>query len=227
MRLMIASLLTVATMMTVACRKKRTVQVVPGSQQNEDMVQPPRLSKEYLQLKPGNYWVYRGYTIHQDGREGPLPTTDTMRVEKDTVIGRRTYHKLVRSEMGSKSVEFLTDSLDYVVNDKGSIVFSASDPARVFRQYTYYEPIVGYDTLATVKEHMGDHNVTINVPVGTFTTTAFIRAYHMRPGHDRFGAVRSYYYRYAKGVGLVSYTTAFYLAAAETFENRLVQYKVQ
>jgi hypothetical protein len=73
---------------------------------------------------------------------------------------------------------------------------------------------------------MGDQDLVINVPIGTFKTSSFIESYKYHHVPPSSPPTQNYYYRYAKGVGLVSYTAAIYRAGI-THEYRLVQYKVQ
>ncbi len=192
---------------------------------------PPWESPEYIKAKPGNYWVYRTYKIYDNGSEEALNMYDTARVEKDTVINRRVYHKMLWPEFGGGiRTEYITDSLDYVVTNFGKIIFSASEFGKVFDKRLFISQQLApppYDTIADVTHQMADRDLTINVPVATFNTSSYSERYDFRPPHDNPVKSRTYYYRYAKGVGLVSYTRAFYLNADHVYEARLVQYKAK
>lgn len=224
-------LMTILSVVATTSCKKRTDQRVEIPQLIDSVLLPPWESPEYMNAKPGNYWVYRTYKVNDNGSEEALNIYDTARAEKDTLINHRLYHKMLWPEFGGGiRTEYITDSADYIVTNFGKIIFSASDFGRVFDQRLFISPQLApppSDTIAQTTHQMGDRDLTINVPVGTFTTSAYIERYDFRPPHNNPAKTRSYYYRYAKGVGLVSYTRAFYLNTDHVYEARLVQYKAK
>lgn len=230
MRPTIVLLVILSVLIATSC-KKRKEQSVELPQPIDSVLLPPWESLEYIKAKPGNYWVYRTYKINDNGSEEALNIYDTARVEKDTFINKRKYHKMLWPEFGGgMRAEYITDSADYVVTNTGKIIFSASDFGKAFNQQLFISPQLApppYDTIARVTHLMGDRDLTINVPVGTFITSSYIERYDFRPPHDNPVKTRSYYYRYAKGIGLVSYTRAFYLNTDHVYEARLVQYKAK
>lgn len=191
----------------------------------------PVVYEDYTALKPGNYWVYQNYKLDSaNGAAHALGTYDSCFVEKDTVINGDTFHKYFDVLYGSGSqaeyqVWFLRDSSGYTITDRGNILFSSTDFNTVFRTYTYGPNAATPDTL-TITEQMGFKDATTVVDAGTFTTSTFRRIYHFPAGY-KYGSSREYDFRYAKGIGLVSKTTAFYTATPELYERRLVRYKVQ
>ncbi len=187
----------------------------------------------YMQLKPGNYWVYQDFMIDSVGGASHLQGGyDSDYVEKDTVINGNTYHKYCDLSFGSNTINpiydiyFLRDSLSYVVNSGGRIMFSSTDFTNIFRSYTYFNPISGPDTLQ-ITEQMGFKDEIVNVAAGSFVTSTFRRVIQYPANHHPFGLTREYDWRYSKNVGLVTETTAIYSAVPYYYERRLVRYHVQ
>jgi len=183
---------------------------------------------DYMRLKPGNYWIYQQYGLDSASDPGqPEGVYDSCYVEKDTVINSKSYHKYHDGDMPGEPgrIYFLRDSLSYVVDKEGVIRFSSWDFRTVFRTLTRLPDAGSPDTLI-ITEQMGFANVVVTVGAGTFTTSAFRRMYHF-PASYPYGAMRSYDYRYAKNVGLVSATVGFYYGSPGSFEKRLVRYHVE
>src|ERR1044071_10144998 len=102
-------LLAFAAIVISSCRKTRSQVEVP--QLIDSVLLPPFESPEYMKATPGNYWVYREYRIYDNGVEEPLNQFDTARVEKDTIIGKRKYRKMLWPQFGGgQRVEYITDS---------------------------------------------------------------------------------------------------------------------
>ncbi len=204
-----------------SCKKDKSNNVAPPI---DSVIYP-----DYMAMKPGNYWIYEEYK-NDTGVNGLQPQNifDSCYVEKDTMIGDKTYHKYCQAtylDPGHYDIFFLRDSLSYVVNNFGSIYFSSQNFTDTFRKLDYYNPAAYPDTIP-ITEQMGFRDEQVTVGAGTFTTSTFRRILHFGPGYP-FGPTREYDHRYAAGVGLIVHTTAIYTAVTYSIEQRLVRYHVQ
>ncbi len=181
----------------------------------------------YTALKPGNYWIYRSYQYTPAGEFEATEDYDSCYIEKDTSIGGSPYYKYCSGRVGSAgvSVRYLRDSLSYMVDHEGIIMFSSEDMGRVFRTYEW-GPNAATPLTFTVTEQMIARDVTLEVPAGKFETYVFSRTYHYPPKvADADISIGTWY---AKGVGVVKQTMAVYFSDPQLrFENRLVRYKVE
>ena len=209
-----------------SCKKEKGNPVDPGP-----IIDSPITYPNYTKLLPGNYWIYQDYKLDSaTGPEHPLGTFDSVFVEKDTVINGLNYHKywdVAFSGSGAGNgfkVSFLRDSLSYLVNVQGHILFSSTNFTTIFYTTTFGPNLSTPDTLV-VTEQMGFKDATTTVDAGTFKTSSFRQIFHY-PANYRYGATREYDYRYCLNVGLVSYTTGFYDSLPWVFERRLVRYHV-
>src|SRR5688572_7718749 len=80
----------------------------------------------YPELKVGNYWVYEVYEVDTANVATSLGILDSSYVEKDTVINGHTYFKKIESNypFSASHAVYLRDSIGYIVNHKGTIVFT-------------------------------------------------------------------------------------------------------
>ena len=187
----------------------------------------------YFQLETGNYWIYDQYSLDTNGVYTLLGKTDSNYVEKDTLIRGETYFKLmeVNAEGPPNTYipKYLRDSLHYVVDWQGRILFSSeniSDTLDARHFVAYYPPAGLADTTAFIFAQMQPGDETVQVPAGTFTTKNYRETYQMWPKYSQSGALRFLDHRYAKEVGLVEETLYFYIndASKRYFVRRLKAY---
>jgi hypothetical protein len=200
----------------VSCKKKET--------QNASPVKPS--PTDYVKLKPGNYWIYREYMV-TDTSETDQMITDSLYVEKDTLIAGKTYHKLVRPSHwdNTPQVSYLTDSLDYIIDYTGRIHFSANDFTTIF--YSGWIMATA-DTVAKVTKKMTDKDVAVATPAGVFITSSFTTSYAIYKEFNPNEAVEHWRTRYARGIGMVTEVLAMYAFDENTaWERRLVRWHVQ
>ncbi|MBS1773806.1 MAG: hypothetical protein JST82_13180 [Bacteroidetes bacterium] len=197
----------------------------------EPTVTPPISYDNYTVLKQGNYWIYQNYQLDSiNGTAKAMGTYDSCFVEKDTIINNNTYHKYCSQVLFTSQTTpeytfyYLRDSLGYTVNHYGIIIFASTDFTSVFRTYTFGPNLATPDTLI-IKEQMGFKDASVIVDAGTFITSAFRRIYYF-PQNYKYGNPREYDYHYAKNIGLVKETTAWYYPSPMLYERRLVRYHV-
>lgn len=181
----------------------------------------------FSQLKIGNYWVYQEFDIDTNGNATPQNTFDSCYVEKDTLINTKTYLKIVKPMPyfpNQKEISFQKDSLHYIVNSTGKILFSYQDFSTVFESsYFMAEP---NDTVCQIVKQMADKNLTVTTPAGTFTTSNAKATYLMYPNWTYAGNTRNTNTRYAENIGIVIETLPFVVTSPNYIERRLVRYHI-
>lgn len=177
----------------------------------------------YSQLKVGNYWVYEEFYIDTNGVATPRNIFDSCFIEKDTIINSQTYFKLNSPYMaGDTDISFLRDSLHYIINSDGYIVFTSKDFSNVFYVGSYIA--LPSDTICQITRKMIDKDVSVTTPAGNYITTNAKTTYNMFPHWNVAGSLRYRKARYAKNVGLVIETGPFSLTDPNYIEKRLVRF---
>src|SRR6218665_521565 len=203
-----------------ACKKTQGFKI-----ELEKVPAPDPVYTNYSQLKIGNYWVYRPYTVWPDGTETNQVQYDSCYISKDTLIRGHTYFKMNRPKaiFTTDRVSFLRDSLHYIINSDGAILFSSEDFSTVFEDtIVMYTPS---DTLYHITRKMNDKDLVINVPAGQFKTSSMQSTYVMyKFKNPTANNPRYRHARYAKNMGLVLETDYLYSAVPYVIERRLVRY---
>jgi len=192
--------------------------------ENEDENQYPA----YSQLKVGNYWVYEIYRIDSTGAETLLEIQDSCYVEKDTLINNTKYFKVVKSYPYSKvweSVSYQRDSLHYIVDSNGEILFSSKDFSNVFRK-EYILTTEGGDTICEVITKMEDMLFVVRSSTATYYAYGAVEQYKMFPDWEQAGNPRYRYFMYSENIGLVCETQPLFSADPNVYERRLIRYHV-
>lgn len=192
---------------------------------NTDPIPPTVDYPNYSQLKVGNYWIYEQFDISSSGVATSKKVFDSCYVEKDTIIKGKTYFKIVRPvwyRSGIKDFLYQRDSLHYIVNSNGEILFSSQDFSNVLDSW-YIKSSVN-DTISRVIRKMTDKEIDVHAPAGTFKTLNAKETHIMYPmwtsaGNPRYGNTR-----YAKDVGIVIETLLFFVSSPDYVERRLVRY---
>jgi hypothetical protein len=186
------------------------------------------LYPNFSQLKIGNYWVYEYFDIDQNGSATSRNVIDSCYIEKDTMINGKTYFKYVKPDPNTapkENITFQKDSLHYIVNSDGKILFSSEDFSTIFdSRYIVAGP---QDTVCKIVKHMADKNIMVSTPAGTFTTLNAKDDYSMYPNWASSGNSRSKNTRYAEKIGIISETFDFYISQKNYVERRLIRYHVK
>lgn len=192
----------------------------------KDKTETPLVYPDYAALKVGNYWVYERYDIDANGVATASGVTDSCYIEKDTTIGGKIYFKRVCPTFPPNLSynPYLRDSLHYLVNSAGDILFSSQNFADTFKRYVILTPP---DTAAVVIEKMGDRDLAVNTPAGNFKSSAMIKTYNMRSPWFAAGPTRRTNIRYSENIGVITEDLPFFLSNPGYTQRRLVRYKVQ
>ncbi len=192
---------------------------------DDDKTPTPVVYDNYTQLKVGNYWIYQRFDIDSSGTATPTAEYDSCYIEKDTLIAGFTYYKMVRPSpfFSTQSVYYLKDSLHYLVEAGGNILFSSIDFTTVF-DVSYIMASAPNDTVCRIERKMTEQNLFASTPNGTFQTSNYQSKYFMYPNWTSAGAQRYMNTRYAKDVGIVIETLPFFASTPNSVERRLVSY---
>ena len=178
----------------------------------------------FTQLKVGNYWVYERFNVDASGSATATGILDSCYVEKDTIIDTTHYFKFIRPEVvgSTYSYQFVRDSLHYLVNSDGQILFSSQNFTDTFN--SYFITAGPTDTVCEVFVKMADKNLSLNLPAGQFQTYSFKQTFEMYPNWSASGNPRYIDTRYAVNVGIVSETFPFFSSSPNYIQRRLVRY---
>ena len=178
----------------------------------------------YLQLQPGNYWVYESYSVNlETGAVTPLHKRDSIYVLKDTLIGRSDYFILEGSRLGQEYRTVLRCSGPEAMDPEGHLLFSTALTG---------DTIDLPDGLLPEGAQSGDVCIKlaegIEVPYGTFDALEYRRTFYLASSEDikTGGNSRHQSDFYAKGIGLIQYTSFFHDQPLD-IEMRLVRCNVQ
>lgn len=194
---------------TTSCNKK-----------NETDPQPIP-TPDFTQLAVGNYWIFQGFDLDSNGVATPTDDWDSAFISKDTLINGFTYYKMHEKGViysSQQQIIYLRDSMDYLVNQFGQILFAQNNFADTLYQDTAAPGLFYSITMMCGKDS------TVVVPAGTFTTrTLQSTIVPLQPVGPV--PVRYCYTIYGEGVGKIK-THNFFYASDKHFEKRLIRYRV-
>ncbi len=204
-------------MMLFSCKKDKEAQTTPA-------VTYPN----YSQFKAGSYWIYQRFVIDTSGNATPKSIYDSCYVIKDTVINNRTYVKMYRPDpfgtIFPAGVSLVRDSLHYIVDPAGHILFSSQDFQTVFdSHFIIAEP---NDTISREITKMEDKDVQVITPAGTFISSDYRKTYNMYPNWAFAGNPRYIHQRYSRNIGVVVETIPFFVGQPTYTERRLLRYHI-
>lgn len=226
MKRTLISVLALTIVLTQACKKKKQEECPDPVEETPAPVVYP----SYSQLKPGNYWIYGRFQVEQNGVSTDLQQYDSCYVEKDTMIRNQTYFKLCRFDfLYNKPVcSYLRDSLHYIINSQGKVVFSSEDFSTVFNTFYFTQKNMQeqLDTLFKVTSKMNDKDLEVTVPAGNFKTSSMQITYQATPImlNPMINNPRFMNTRFAKNIGIITETEPFFAGVPYMTEKRLVRY---
>lgn len=199
--------------------------IVYSCKKNPEPVIPATNYPDFSQLKTGNYWIYEQFDINPAGEATSKKIFDSCYVEKDTVINNKIYHKIVKPvfyNATQKEISFQKDSLHYIINSNGKILFSSQDFSTILN-YGYIKD-GEKDTISKVIRQMTDKNTTVTTAAGTFATLNAKETCLMYPKWSFAGNPRYRHSKYAENVGIIIETLPFFTSSPNYIERRLVRY---
>jgi hypothetical protein len=182
----------------------------------------------YSKLAVGNCWIYELVNIDPYGNESTLSYLDTVVIEKDSIINGNTYYKKVgknHSGINSLEIQWLRDSLHYIVTHTGELFFSSQDTTTIL---TSGVSTIDSYTVADITTKMTDMYLPISTPSGSFNACNAKRIYQGQPGYLYGADFTRYAHRYhAENIGIVRETVQVWASAPIYLERRLLSYSVQ
>lgn len=176
----------------------------------------------YTPLTTGSYWIYEWAKIDTLGNETLMTTRDTISILGDTLINGNTYAILDGTYLGSQSRQFHRDSLGYLVNSNGQVLFSESNTDELLHTDSIPSGISPF----LVREYRMEGNVTtIDASVGTFDCLNYQGKYIPLDPDYPHGIRYSNVY-YADGIGDVE-SLIFYYSSPDNLIRRLVEYNIE
>lgn len=194
----------------------------------ENEVESPETHSTYLPLAIGNYWVYEHYRVDSLGVETLLPDIDSVYVSRDTLIRNNQYFILEGRTIPYTRVQILRDSLQYLVNEKGDILFSEKNFDDILS--TSLEITNDNDTILKSYSKMHLTNDPVVLSAGTFNDVLNFQAdiyldfYSVQTGQTK---LNNYY---APNVGRIQYSYLWahsFLNDGVRFELRLLRYNIE
>jgi hypothetical protein len=165
----------------------------------------PAPKANYVSLKIGNYWVYDRYRVDSLGNEELLNSTDSIIVKCDTVIHNKKYYVLENFFGNSpQHLTFLRDSSGYIVNERGTILFSATNFTDVLSFREEYRPDNGI-LLYTLSDKMEKVGNPVTVPAGRFNDVLNFKGTVIIPQNDDNSITKEMNTLYAKNIGKIWY----------------------
>ncbi len=207
---LILTLLVISCMaITFSCKKESII--------------PPTIYDTYLPLKVGNYWIYEEVQIDSNGNETSLNRIDSNYVEKDTIVNGMTYYKVHKPNYFEPDYyEVLRDSLHYIVDCRGYLMFSSQDITNTLSYKPFFA--LNNDTISMMTRKMEPLQTNINVAAGSFLCYNSKETYHMYPGWDNGGPFQYRDYYYSKDVGIVQERIPFFTYTPANQVKKLIRY---
>ncbi len=183
-------------------------------------------STNYFPMEIGNYWVYEVYEVDTLGNEENLGVLDSIVIVGDTVINNKNYfvfHGPVEYFRSFDTVQFLRDSMGFVVNSCGTIKMAPEDVENPI--WSYNIPSEG-TTLFNISYSLEKNNDILILPAGAYEVINYKGTVNMLvDGHFSHLYPRYIHNYYADGIGLIM-KTRFFALFPKHFEERLIRYHI-
>ncbi len=188
---------------------------------------PPMEIDNYTPLEIGNYWVYENVKIDEYGTEIPIAQTDSIYIERDTLINGNTYYVLEGQKYIFNSsydiFDIIRDSVGYLVTHNGEIRFSSTN---------FSDILLTQETPTTNPVYFFEFKMekiltTVNVPAGDFEEVYnYSGKIYDVESSTIADSTRTFGNYYVNGVGKI-FETTFFLNGSGVFEKRLIRYNVE
>ena len=173
---------------------------------------------DYFPLNVGNYWVYERSSCDSTWTDCQSMSIDTNFVTKDTVINELQYFKIEGRNLIGFETKFVRDSLDYIVDCKGRILFSNKDFTTVF----YEEYVISNnDTLYHWYNKMHQESIIFELPLGEFSCLDNRLSFFRKK--ENFQWEFNSHSAYSKNVGLV-YESSMFASSTGGYKRELIDY---
>lgn len=200
--------------LTVACSQTADDEGLPPL----PPLSPP--ANDYLQLAPGNYWVYQSLSRDLNtGELSLLSKLDSLYGGLDTLIDRVTHQVLRGTLIGEAFEAVLRVSGPEALNAKGQLFFTTNE---MMQPYAIPQGLLPPG--AQSSEGVVATGGTVEVPYGTYPTLDFIQEVTLSPEYSdaKSNTRRVDTFSFARGVGLLRYVQ-YYPETAQEVEMQLIR----
>ena len=188
---------------------------VSCTKENSENNLNPLPTSDYMQLKIGNYWVYEWYRLDSLGNEIPTSEADSSIITGDTNISGKLYYKMLSTK--SSHISYLRDSIGYLVDMDGRVLFSDHDFTNIIRTDS-----IG-PGLALVEYMMYDNDSTITAPIGNYPTIELRgKVIPLDPQYPH--GINYTHYFYAEGLGMIKSSNYYFSAPHMRVGQRLTNF---
>lgn len=182
---------------------------------------PIETAATFLPLKAGNYWVYQEYRIRPDGTEQMLDRMDSIYVSEKIAIDGLTYYILKGTSIGSVINDTIRLGTNDAVNTDGQKILSLNNLPDTsdfeFHSFGMYDPVI---------KILKSEPTTYALPIGSILSDYQVELqFFPVEGQTSIEDTRHSIRAFAKDIGPV-YHSYFYSNSLDTYEMRLVRYKV-
>ena len=197
-------------------------------EKNDKQDESENLVSTYLPMSVGNYWVYQVYNIDVNGNKSQSTTLDSTVITKDTLINGKKYYRFDYLNYHLDNINhfdtaYLRDSLTFIINEKGNILFSENNFNDTLYRKTY---VFENDTFYTMTCKMERIDQEISTPAGSFNNILNFRGtVIVNPKHTDIENPRYTDEYFAKDMGVV-YQSQTYVSGGQIREKRLVRYHI-
>jgi len=204
------------TLICFSCKKDKSLN------QNQDQNNTVTYSN-YSKLTVGNYWVYELFQVDTLGNATLTNDIDSCYIENDTIIHGVTFYSYkTSSSYYNTPTKFIRDSLHYVVNNHGDILFSSQDFTTIFKtEYSINPPA---DTVMKSVYKMEDKNFTVSTPSGQYVTSDFRKTIYIYPNYVQYFHTKYMHTRYAENIGIVIENLLTWFNSPYYVERRLIRF---
>ena len=186
------------------------------------------IKNNYAPLEIGNYWIYENYIVDSIGNETETSIIDSVVITRDTIINSMKYFILEGTNYPfireRQIIDILRDSLGYLVNSKGRILFSENN--FIDTLYKRVELSGVNDTIFTCTYKMENPNYSVTVKAGTFEVLNFKGTLFRYINLQEIENPKYTNTYYADNVGKIL-ETYLYLNSLTIIERRLLRYYIQ
>lgn len=189
----------------------------------------PEPIANYFPLAIGNYWVYDLYKV-ENHQETLTNKRDSLIISNDTLIRGNQFFVIEGNWFPSNDVKYYyRDSLGYIINEKGTIIFSSVLFNEVYYTNTQYFDTTNIDTVYHIEYFTNPDLEQIALTIGEFNALTRTQNYTTFPGDESFPDTlkyRSYKSKFIEDIGQAT-DAVFYAGGPFHFEKRLVKYYIE
>jgi len=205
--------------------KKDTAVTPPVAAKNNSTPSPT--STSYINLQVGNYWVYNIYNVDTAGVETFANSTDSVYIQKDTIVGGKTYYYF--NHVNSTAALY-QDNMPMIYN----WVTDSSGFLKGISHYVLLDPVHLNDTIKTDTMTYGVILYVLPqtftnevVPAGTFSGVSMnTRMRYTHPNPFNGNPLSVNYYKYATGIGLCHSKTGYVSQPKSGYSWQLLRYHI-